>query len=60
LRRRLFELEGERPETLEGWRSLTAHLDVEDVRAFDRSERSSAPAWCAVRDHRPAGVNDVP
>lgn len=48
LRERLVELEGERPETLDGWRSLLERSGLEDVRAYDRS--ALMPRW--MRDTR--------
>lgn len=38
LRERLVELEGERPETLEGWRRLFERCRLVEVKVFDRSE----------------------
>lgn len=43
LKQRLFELEGERPESLAGWRRLFEDAGLHDVRAVDRSEL--IPLW---------------
>lgn len=43
LKRRLLELEGERPESLAGWTRLFEAAGLEDVRAVDRSEL--IPLW---------------
>ena len=38
LKRTLAEIEGERPETLEGWRRLFAHAGLVRIKAVDKSE----------------------
>ena len=43
MRARLAEIEGERPETLQGWQDLFEHAGLSDVRAQDRS--SVMPHW---------------
>lgn len=43
LQARLVELEGERPETLQGWTALMDRLDVSNVQATDLSELM--PQW---------------
>lgn len=48
LRARLAELEGERPETLEGWRNLFEDCGLVEIKAFDRSEL--IPRW--MKDSR--------
>ncbi len=46
LKRRLAEIEDERPETLEGWRSLFERVGLEDVVAVDKSHL--IPEWMKV------------
>lgn len=48
LQERLVALEGERPETLEGWRKLFEKCGLVEVKAFDRSEL--IPRW--MKDSR--------
>jgi SAM-dependent methyltransferase len=43
LKRKLYALEGERPETLQGWQALVTRLGVTGVRVRDRS--SLIPQW---------------
>jgi SAM-dependent methyltransferase len=43
LKRTLAEIEGERPETLEGWRRLFAQAGLAEIRAVDKS--SLIPRW---------------
>ena len=43
LKKRLADLEGEEPETLEGWRALFAGAGLVDIRTVDRS--AVIPAW---------------
>lgn len=43
IRRRLAEIEGERPETAEGWMALFKKIGLTDVTAVDRSEK--IPEW---------------
>ena len=43
LQRRLVEIEGERPETLEGWRRLFEEAGLKDIRAIDKSDM--IPRW---------------
>jgi SAM-dependent methyltransferase len=43
LKRTLAEIEGERPETLEGWRQLFAQAGLAEIRAVDKS--SLIPRW---------------
>jgi len=48
IKRRLAELEGERPETLEGWKTLFETAGLVDIRTVDKSEL--IPTW--IRDIR--------
>jgi hypothetical protein len=43
LKRTLAEIEGERPETLEGWQRLFAQAGTAEIRAGDKS--SLIPRW---------------
>lgn len=43
MKKRLAEIEGERPETLEGWKALCKEAGLADVQAIDRS--SLIPVW---------------
>lgn len=53
VRRRLAEIEGERPETLEGWRALFERVGLREVQAIDRSHL--VPEWMA-RSRRNLGL----
>jgi SAM-dependent methyltransferase len=46
LKRRLKEIEGEDPETLEGWKGLFEAAGLADVRGLDRSQL--IPAWSKI------------
>jgi hypothetical protein len=41
-KQRLVEFEGERPETIEGWKELFAKAGLDDVRTVDKSHMMSA------------------